>query len=81
MCTDHVNYPMITCHLITSNDNDFEYKRENIPSMTIAPSNTGHSSSVDGKKRLIWVGSLVEKLNKDKWEFRLLDVCHKGMEP
>ena len=22
MCMDHVNYPMITCHLITSNDNN-----------------------------------------------------------
>ena len=27
-CNDHVNYPTIMCHLIISNDNDFENKRE-----------------------------------------------------
>ena len=34
-CVEPVNYPMITCHLITSNDNDFNDKRENIPSVTL----------------------------------------------
>ena len=27
-CIDHVNYPTITCDLITSNDNDFKNKRK-----------------------------------------------------
>ena len=33
-CMDHVNYLTIMCHLITSNDNDFNSICENIPSMT-----------------------------------------------
>ena len=37
-CSDHVNYPMVTCDLIISNDNDFKNKREDGVSVTLPPS-------------------------------------------